>query len=187
MTHFFDTRGWPVAEAARPSLILDLHARKTRLFLAMVEAGELPARPGVARIVDEAGDAGLLLAVCSTSHERAVRGVVEHALGSGRARRFSGIFAGDIVARKKPAPDIYLLAARDLAVDPAECLVIEDSRNGLEAALAAGMKCLVTTSAYTADEDFTGAARVVPELGDPPGAHLRLADLRALAGPPSTA
>jgi HAD superfamily hydrolase (TIGR01509 family) len=181
MRHYFDAHGWPAAEPDRDALIKKLHLLKTDLFMALVESGAMPLRSGIARLVDAADAAGLRLAVCSTSHERAVSGVVERLLGPRRAPKFSGIFAGDIVPHKKPAPDIYLLAARRLGVAPAECVVVEDSRNGLLAATAAGMACLVTTSAYTADEDFTGAARVVPELGDPPAPHVTLDDLRALA------
>lgn len=181
LRHFFDTHGWPVPESDRDWLIARLHALKTEQFRRIVAAGELPARPGVGRIVDEADAAGIRLAVCSTSHEKAVTSVVEHALGSRRYIKFSGIYAGDVVPAKKPAPDIYLLAARKLGLAPADCLVIEDSRNGLLAAQRAGMPCLVTTSSYTRDEDFAGAARVVPELGDPPGAHLTLDQLRTFA------
>jgi beta-phosphoglucomutase-like phosphatase (HAD superfamily) len=84
------------------------------------------------------------------------------------------------VARKKPDPAVYLLAAERFGVQPSDCMVIEDSHIGLTAALEAGMSCIVTTSAYTADEVFDGALQVVPELGDPPGVRVDLAGLRAL-------
>jgi beta-phosphoglucomutase-like phosphatase (HAD superfamily) len=60
-------------------------------------------------------------------------------------------------------------------------MVIEDSRNGLIAAMGAGMPCLITTSTYTADEDFNGAVKVVPELGDPPDVVVSLSELGSLA------
>ncbi len=82
------------------------------------------------------------------------------------------------MAKKKPDPAIYLFAAKKLELDPARCLVIEDSRNGLLAATRAGMHCVVTQSAYTVEEDFSEAAAVYPELGDPPGKHVTLNDLR---------
>jgi beta-phosphoglucomutase-like phosphatase (HAD superfamily) len=59
-------------------------------------------------------------------------------------------------------------------------MVIEDSRNGLLAAKAAGMHCIITTSGYTAEEDFTEAEAVSAELGDPPGPCVTLNDLRRL-------
>jgi len=89
--------------------------------------------------------------------------------------------AGDVVARKKPAPDIYLLAQQTLGLPTHECMVVEDSRNGLLAATGAGLPTLITTSTYTMDEDFTGAVKVVPELGDEPTVNVRLADMGELA------
>jgi beta-phosphoglucomutase-like phosphatase (HAD superfamily) len=75
------------------------------------------------------------------------------------------VFAGDVVPKKKPAPDIYLLAAKELDVNPARCVVIEDSHIGLRAAKAAGMRCVVTTSPYTSEEEFAAADAVFPEIG----------------------
>jgi HAD superfamily hydrolase (TIGR01509 family) len=144
------------------------HRRKTEVYTAMVAAGELPARPGIARVVEEASAAGWGLAVASTSAEASVRAVLEHAVGVERARDFS-VFAGDVVPRKKPAPDIYQLALRELDVPAEDVVVVEDSRNGLRAADAAGLACVVTVNGYTADEDFSEAAFVVTSLGDPDG------------------
>ena len=126
----------------------------------------MPARPGIARLVGEAIAAGFTLAVASTSAEQSVRAVLTHAIGSTRASTFR-VFAGDIVAAKKPAPDIYLLALAELGVRADDALVIEDSANGLRAALGAGLRTIVTVSSYTRDEDFAGAALVVSSLGDP--------------------
>jgi hypothetical protein len=121
----------------------------------------------VRRIAAAARQAGWTLAVASTSAEASVRSVLELAMGSELAADF-GVFAGDVVPRKKPAPDIYRYAVQQLGVEPADAVAIEDSRNGMLAALAAGLTCAVTTSAYTGEEDFTGAALVVTSLGDPP-------------------
>jgi HAD superfamily hydrolase (TIGR01509 family) len=131
--------------------------------MELIEAGSLPLRPGVARLVDEAIAANLRLAVCSTSNERAVTALVKVMLGEDRARHIA-IFAGDVVAAKKPDPAIYNLAARTLALDPGRCVVVEDSHIGLTAAKAAGMSCIVTRSAFTAEEDFRLADIVVPDL-----------------------
>ncbi|MCU1446855.1 HAD-IA family hydrolase [Cryobacterium sp.] len=174
--------------------LLAWHKRKTAIYTERVAAGVMPGRPGIRRITEEAAAAGWTLAVASTSAEESVRAVLSHAVGPELAERFR-VFAGDIVPAKKPAPDIYLHALRELAVDPAETLVIEDSANGLQAALAAGLATLVTVSSYTAEEDFDGAALVVSSLGDPagpaaevladpagrrPDGYVRLADLAAI-------
>jgi HAD superfamily hydrolase (TIGR01509 family) len=78
------------------------------------------------------------LGVASTSAEPSVRAILERAAGAGRAAGFDLVLAGDVVEHKKPAPDIYLLALERLGVPAAATLVIEDSRNGLLAASAAG-------------------------------------------------
>jgi len=141
------------------------HKYKTSIYTELVQQGVLPARPGIKRIVAEAKNAGWVLAVASTSHENSVRAVLDHAVGKDLASNFT-IFAGDIVPKKKPAPDIYLLAIEKLNLNPQEVIVVEDSSNGLRAALAAGLKTIVTISSYTAEEDFTGASIVVSSLGD---------------------
>ncbi len=163
MRRDFDETGWPVAEPDRDALIARLHRHKTDLFMDLIETGGLPLRPGVARMVDAAIAAGLPVAVCSTSNERAVQAVIDRMLGPARARHIT-LFAGDVVAAKKPDPAIYLLAAQTLSLTPARCVVIEDSNIGLRAAKAAGMACIVTRSSYTATEDFSLADHVVNHL-----------------------
>jgi len=97
-------------------------------------------------------------------------------------KAFAAILAGDIVKKKKPDPEIYLLARDRLGLDPRECVVVEDSRSGLLAARAAGMWCIVTTSTYTAGEDFSEADGVYPQLGDPPNVLVRIQDLMNIGG-----
>lgn len=179
MSHYFDQAGWPVGVADKGALIKELHQLKTELFMKIIESGELPLRPGVKRIVDEAIADGMILAVCSTSNEKAVSAVVNVLLGAERAKRFH-IFAGDVVKKKKPDPEIYLLAQNKLNLTPAECFVVEDSRNGFLAARAAGASCVITTNDYTIEEDFTGADLIVPELGDAPSVNVRLSDLKKI-------
>jgi HAD superfamily hydrolase (TIGR01509 family) len=178
MRGYFDEVGWPVAESDRDALIKKLHALKTDLFMKIISSGDLPVRTGINRIIDEAHAAGVRLAVCSTSNEKAVTEVVRVLLGQEREKKFAGIFAGDIVAKKKPDPAIYQFAAHKLSLDPARCVVVEDSRNGLLAAKGAGMTCVITKSAYTVDEHFSEAAAIYSELGDPPGEHVSLKDLQ---------
>lgn len=159
--------GLPTDPDGQREVVARWHRAKTAHYTALVRSGALPGRPGVARLVAEADAAGWRLAVASTSAEESVRAVLEHAVGPDLAARFA-VFAGDVVPHKKPAPDIYLLALRETGLDPREVVVVEDSANGLRAALAAGLTTVVTVSSYTADEDFSGAALVVSSLGDPP-------------------
>jgi len=178
MRHYFNSYGWPYDVTDKNTLIKELHKLKTDFFLQIIESGELPARAGVTRLIDEAIAADVTLAVCSTSHERAVNLVVEKLLGSERKARFSVILAGDVVSKKKPDPEIYSLASEKLRLEPSECIVIEDNRNGLLAAKAAGMYCIITTNGYTKDEDFKEADLVVSELGDPPNVQVTLEKIR---------
>jgi HAD superfamily hydrolase (TIGR01509 family) len=156
----------PEDAGARRAWLERFQARKTETYAELVRAGGIGARPGVVRIVDEARAAGWLLAVASTSSEESVRLTLEQAVGAERAAAFA-VFAGDVVPVKKPDPAIYDLARTTLGTARSRTLVIEDSRNGLLAARAAGLRCVVTVSSYTRDEDFAGAALVVSSLGDP--------------------
>jgi HAD superfamily hydrolase (TIGR01509 family) len=153
-------------DSAVDAAVLAWHQRKTAIYKELVASGVMPARPGIARLAQEAQDAGWTLAVASTSAEPAVRAVLTHAVGEDLAKHFAMV-AGDIVPQKKPAPDIYLLTLQELTLDPDDAVVVEDSANGLRAALAAGLRTLVTVSGYTREEDFTGASLVVSSLGEP--------------------
>ncbi|XP_009791081.1 CBBY-like protein [Nicotiana tabacum] len=178
MTAYFNKVGWPEnapkTEEERKQFIAGLHKRKTELFMALIEKKLLPLRPGVAKLVDQALGNGVKVAVCSTSNEKAVSAIVSCLLGPERAEKIQ-IYAGDVVPRKKPDPAIYLLAADTLGVDPSSCVVVEDSGIGLAAAKAAGMKCIVTKSGYTADENFSNADAVFDCIGDPPEERFDLA------------
>ncbi|GGR13374.1 protein CbbY [Actinoplanes ianthinogenes] len=177
----------------RTEIVAAWHRAKTEIFTDLVAAGRIPARPGIARTISAALAAGWTVAVASTSAEISVRAVLAHAVGEETAARIP-VFAGDVVQAKKPDPAIYALTVARLGLDPAGTLVVEDSRNGLLAAVGAGLTCLVTVNDYTRDERFDEAVLVVSELGDPgrspievlanrsaakPGDHLTLDDLRA--------
>jgi len=189
---FVAANGLPADPEAQRALIADLHRRKTARYMAIVAEGRLAARPGIARIAAEAQAAGWALAVASTSAEESVRAVLGHAVGAEMAGRFT-VFAGDIVPAKKPSPAIYELALTQLGLRAGDAIAIEDSRNGLLAAVRAGLRCVITVSGYTRDEDMSEAALVVSSLGDPgepaavladrvdvrPGQLVMLADLDA--------
>jgi len=171
---FLRAHGLPEDGDARTDLLARLHKRKTEIYREMVAAGRLPTRPGIHRIIVEAQDAGWTLAVCSTSAEPSVRAILEQAIGAERAGRFDLVLAGDVVEHKKPAPDIYQLALARLGCDPAQTLVVEDSRNGLLAAAGAGLRAVMTVNGYTEEEDSTEAVLVVSSLGDPGGERTRV-------------
>jgi HAD superfamily hydrolase (TIGR01509 family) len=158
----------PESEEDRKALIAKWHKEKTAIYQQIISSGAIPPRSGVKRIADAALAAGWKLAVASTSAQPSVEAVLAHAVGGAAAKRFT-VLAGDVVAEKKPAPDIYLLAVKRLGIAPENCVAIEDSRNGLLSANSAGIRVLVTTSSFTKDENFSEARLVVSALGDPGG------------------
>eukprot|EP00747_Dinoflagellata_sp_TGD_P215299 gnl/TRDRNA2_/TRDRNA2_88018_c0_seq1.p1 gnl/TRDRNA2_/TRDRNA2_88018_c0~~gnl/TRDRNA2_/TRDRNA2_88018_c0_seq1.p1 ORF type:complete len:401 (-),score=80.51 gnl/TRDRNA2_/TRDRNA2_88018_c0_seq1:62-1264(-) len=144
--------------------IVELHKRKTEIFMDIVRAGELPLREGVKDLLAAASSAGWTLAVCSTSNEKAVTAVVETMLP-----QYAGqmkVFAGDMAKKKKPDPEIYNMASKELGISPSKCVVLEDTNIGMQAGKAAGMMVVVTKSIYSADEDFGTADLVVASAAD---------------------
>ena len=183
MTAHWNEVGWPESmpsdDGERAERVKQFHLRKTDIFMDMINEGNIPLRPGVLRIIDDAITAGIRLAVCSTSNVKAVTNLVNTLMGPDRASKFQ-IFAGDMVQKKKPAPDVYNMAVREMGLDKSRCVIVEDSRIGLGAAMAAGISCIVTKSSYTADEDFTGADMIVEELGDDAESGVTLETLAGL-------
>lgn len=155
------------ARADLSALIAGLHEAKLRHFARLLDQGGIPPRPGVARLLNEARHAGLRLAIATTAAPDTVTAVLRHALGADSPQWFAAIGAGDIVPRKKPAPDVYRWVLKQLALGADECLAVEDSGPGLAAARGAGLATVVTVSDYTRGHDFGGAALVLSDLGEP--------------------
>lgn len=145
-------------------LIAEIHARKTAIFTRNVSRGVLELRPGVKKTIAWAASHGLRLAIATTTSRPNVDALCLAGFGRPADRVFEVIAAGDEVAAKKPAPDVYALALRRLGLAPEQCLALEDSRNGLVSASAAGLRCLVTPSLYTEGEDFGEADAVCAGL-----------------------
>lgn len=148
-------------------MVAELHRNKTRHYADLAAKGGIPMRTGVKRLLNDAREAGLRLAIATTTTPQNVTVLLEHSLGAGSADWFEVIAAGDIVPAKKPAPDIYFYALERMDLPASECLAFEDSENGLRASLAAGLRTLVTVNDYTLDHDFCGAAAVLTSLGEP--------------------
>ncbi|WP_333833326.1 HAD-IA family hydrolase [Rubrimonas sp.] len=147
-----------------PERIAALHVRKTARYGDILAEGGLSLRPGIADLVARARAAGLALAVATTTNRPNVEALCRCCWGVDAEDVFDVIAAGDEVAAKKPAPDVFLLALSRLGLPPEACLAFEDSANGVASARAAGLRVVATPSAYTADEDFSAAARIVPDL-----------------------
>lgn len=143
-----------------------IHQHKTARYVDLVEKGEMQPRPGIVRLINEAQEAGLKLAIATTTSPANVSSLLKSGFPDGADCWFDVIAAGDMVKAKKPAADVYFLALEQLGLAPDECLALEDSRNGVLSSVAAGIPVLVTRSEYTKEDDFNGAAAVFDCLGD---------------------
>lgn len=154
-----------------PRFIARLHAAKTQYYGELLAAGSIPLRPGVRRLLAEARQSGVRLAIATTSAPDNAKALLTNTLGEDSLSWFEVIAAGDIVSAKKPAPDIYQYVLQTMNLPPQNCLAIEDSPQGLTAAIAAGLKTVITVNDYTQnhlqDHDFIGATLVLNHLGEP--------------------
>lgn len=148
-------------------LIKELHQAKNKHYTELLATGAIPLRPGVERLINEAREQGLRIAISTTTSPENVTALLEHALAKGSTDWFEVIAAGDIVPAKKPAPDIYTWAIKALNLQPEECLAFEDSENGIKSALGASLKTIITLNDYTKAHDFTGASIVLDHMGEP--------------------
>ena len=171
--HFIEEHASPKGEEAL-ARIPEIHKAKSARYMRMIADGSVPLRPGVARLIAEAKKAGLKVGVATTTSTPNVEALIRATLGRPAVEIFDAMACGEEVSHKKPHPELYELALEKLGVAHDEAVAIEDSRNGLLAALRAGVPAIITPSSYTADEDFTGALSVVSHLGlpDMPYAHI---------------
>ncbi len=141
-----------------------LYARKRRHYIDLIGKTNLPPRPGILPLIDEALGTGILIGVASTCDKQGAITILKSCLGEERLSQLSSVRAGNDAPQRKPAPDIYLLAIHDLGVPASACVAIEDTLHGVEAAQRAGLWTLVTPSQYTVGDDFEHASRVVVDL-----------------------
>ena len=157
----------PVAAAGPQATarIRHLHALKTAHYLALVAQGQVALRPGVRRLLVEARAAGLRLAIATTTSPENVQALLQATLGADSLAWFSVLGAGDVVPAKKPAPDIYHWVRVRLGLRPDQCLALEDSAVGAQAAVAAGLPVLVTRSRYTGRDALPAVLADLDHLG----------------------
>ena len=147
--------------------IPELHAAKTRHYTKLLSTGAIPLRPGVERLIHEARQRGLRLAIATTTTPENVTVLLTHTLGADSIGWFEVIAAGDIVPAKKPAPDIYEYALREMKLSADECIAFEDSENGIKSSTGANLTTIITTNDYTREHDFTDAIIVLDQMGEP--------------------
>ena len=153
----------------------ELHRAKTRFYSEIVASGRIRLRPGVRALLLHARARGYRLGIATTTAPGNVEVLMRSCLGAECEGLFECIGAGDVVAHKKPAPDIYRWVLREMRLTPDVCVAFEDSPAGLDAATQAGLRTIVTPGEYTRDCEFPGAVAVLDELGEPDALLARLA------------
>ncbi len=148
-------------------LVPELHAAKTRHYTELLSTGAIPLRPGIERLLHEARNENLRLAIATTTTPENVTALLEHTLGRDSLGWFEVIAAGDIVPAKKPASDIYDFALKEMQLTAEECLAFEDSHNGILSSIGAGIPTIIAVNGYTHDHDFSGALLVLDNMGEP--------------------
>ena len=162
----FYAANYDTATHARPDfdeLMHRVHDIKNRNYQRLLAAGAIPLRADIGQLICDARTEGVRLAIASSSILDNVVGLLRANLGPNVDSWFDVIASGDAVAAKKPSPDIYLYALRQLNLPPRDCLAVEDSSHGLAASLAAGIPTVITVSDYTIHENFDGARLVLAE------------------------
>jgi HAD superfamily hydrolase (TIGR01509 family) len=177
-----DWPGVPAGTAQREALARQLHKTKNERYAALVAEGDIAARPGVRRLMDEARRAGVALAVATTTSRSNVEALFASFFGASWDQGFAAVVCAEDAPLKKPNPQVYQRALQRLGLQPAQAFAIEDSPNGLRAAQQAGVACGVTRSAYFKDAVYPGAAWVRTDLDTPQ--PLGLVDCGASLGPP---
>jgi len=148
-------------------VLVALHAAKTIRYDASLREQPLPLRPGVARLFDEAGAAGIKLAIATTTTSANLDALLEPSFGRKWRQRFAAIVSGTEITRLKPAPDVYIETLRQLDLRADECLAFEDSSNGIQSAHAAGLTVVATPTWYSLAESLPPTFVSLPHLGDP--------------------
>lgn len=163
--HFMASRGIDTpAGTGADAFVRALHADKTRFYTAMLTGGDVSLRPGIRELIGDARRRGYRLAIATTTTPANVDALLAVTLGGSAA--FDVICAGDSVPNKKPAPDVFELALGKLQLAATACVAIEDSRNGLLSAVAAGIPTVITPGIYTRGQRFDEAALVIDDLAD---------------------
>lgn len=151
----------------RAAWVDEIHRSKSRYFRDRLQQGQVPLRPGVARLISEAAAAGLRIAIVTNASRDTLDAFLAYALGDTLLAHIELTVCGEEVAHKKPAPDLYRTACERLGCLPQDCVAIEDSNAGVTAAHAAQVPTLVTINADTQHQCFDGACAVVDSLGEP--------------------
>ena len=168
---YLQSKGCPLSEAV--ALAAELHRDKTRRFAALVRTGTMAARPGAGGLINELRAEGVATAVATTGTSDWVLPLLNILFG---LDMFDVVVTGSDVTDLKPDPAVYLEALARLDLTPAEAVAVEDSANGVRAAVGAGLRCVAVVNGYTRDHDLSGAVAVLDDLARPDGVSVLRGD-----------
>jgi HAD superfamily hydrolase (TIGR01509 family) len=161
---YLQFKGHPLSEAV--ALAAELHRDKTRRFAALVRRGTMEARPGAVGLINELRTEGVATAVATTGISDWVLPLLDILFG---LDMFDVVVTGSDVTDLKPDPAAYLEALARLDLTAADAIAVEDSANGVRAAVSAGLRCVAVVNGYTRDHDLSGAVAVLDDLARPDG------------------
>ncbi|MEN9438111.1 MAG: hypothetical protein RIR09_2766 [Pseudomonadota bacterium] len=170
-----------IGGTAMDDAVEHMHAIKTAAYESAVQEGAVQLRPGILKLLQTAHQAGLHLAIATTTSPVNIAALLRGAIGADWAQMFAVVEDASTAPNKKPHPQVYLQTLSRLKLPAAQCLAFEDSQNGLQSAISAGLATIITPNSFTADHNFTGALRVVPDLATTTVDHLRAWHAEALA------
>ena len=153
-----------IDNAAFTDTVQRIHDQKTAVYERMVNDGAVQLRPGVLKLIEQAHDAGLQLAIATTTSPVNISTLLRTSIGPDWSKFFVVIEDASTAPRKKPHPQVYLQTLSRLKLPASACMAIEDSANGLRSALAAGLQTIITKNSFTEHHDFSGALAVLPDL-----------------------
>jgi HAD superfamily hydrolase (TIGR01509 family) len=168
---YLRSKRYPPAEAT--ALAAELHSDKTRRFAELVRAGAMDARPGAAELIAQLRAEKVATAVATTGTSDWVLPLLDILFG---LDAFDVVLTGSDVTELKPDPAVYHETLARLGLGPGDAVAIEDSANGVQAAQAAGLRCVAVVNGYTRNQDLSGAVAVLDDMARPGGVSVLRGD-----------
>ena len=161
--HFF-TQSTDLTADRIAELAPRLHQAKNRHYAEVMADYPIELRPGVAGLLRHARTARLRLAIATTTSRVNLEGLARRFPGDLDLDAFDAVVCGEDVTALKPDPEVYRIALDRLSLPAGRCLAFEDTRNGVESAVGAGLQVVVTPSMYSGGQDFSAATMVLDNL-----------------------
>ena len=144
-----------------------LHKCKSECYRSILLSSDISLRPGVKRLITEAKEKNIKIGIATNSSTENLQALIKKTFKVEPEKLFNTIVTNNIIIDKKPSPEVYYRALKNLELSANKCIAVEDTANGNASAIRAGLRTVITTHAYTADNDFDGASLVLNNLGEP--------------------